>query len=182
MPLDYFALSYLLRGPRKKLVEDGIQIINPVTLHSLCVRNEKQENRGGRGGGWLDKLGQRSNDVESRSRTLELISTWERQSELHWIRVSRNEREWHSQREPEWARESQNEPERSWLRLTSTLLTAHHAWQWEGDWLTTNSQWTQIRLKTELFLQACVNCSGVWENVRKHHNNFKICGCFVAKR
>ena len=54
MPLDYFALSYLLSGPRKKLVEDGIQIINPVTLHSLCVRTEEQENRGGRGGGLIN--------------------------------------------------------------------------------------------------------------------------------
>ena len=41
-----------------------------------------------------------------------------------------------NQTESEWAGMSQSEPERAWLRLTSTLLTAHYARQWDGYWLT----------------------------------------------
>ena len=53
-------------------------------------------------------------------------------------RVSQRERE--SPSEPEIAkvrvRESKSEPGKAWFWLTSTLLTAHHARQSEGDWLT----------------------------------------------
>ena len=92
-----------------------------------------------------DKLGQPSTDVASRALSKDLVSRWaperaresqSKQSEPEWQWQSEPEIEpkWvsESQSEHYWARVSQGEPERSWL--TSSLLTDHHAQQWEGDW------------------------------------------------
>ena len=55
--------------------------------------------------------------------------------------------------------------------LTNTLLTAHHARQWEADWHTNRN--------TGLLLQAFIDCYGELDNVSMHYNNLKVLGSLV---
>ena len=109
-----------------------------------------------------------------------------------------------SQWELDWAKESKSKPERSWL--TSTLLTAHHARQWVGDWLTNrdnamrgrlarvdinfcslSGQWSQNVLKTvllfntELLLQAYLICTDAKNNISSRYKK-KVGLFYVLKR
>ena len=113
----------------------------------------------------LDKLVLRSYELRSYEQvTCELERANESQSELEWARVTVTE--WArdkarvSQKEQVWSSVSQSWPKKAWL--TSNLLTAHHARQWGGDWLTKRNVkiWYCLVLNPTLVSYLCKDDDG----------------------